>query len=321
MPWKTPNIEDLSYIAQSATESLHICSPFITRPGIDILSKSLPHSISRVEIWTKFDSRDWITGASEPDSLLEFIETLTSSPKLDIRISDRLHAKFIMANEHVGIAGSANLTRGGFGGNIEITQLVGQSEINDLANYINTVRGELSIASLDDLRKFVSRCHDQAREKEALLDLIREALPEPGEVRRPIRPISQFIDFLAGQTGYVVEEIRTIYFNQDRNNRTGHLKQGYYAVQRFFQENPGYIAPLSQISLAEAYNIREQQEIYDTWLAFFRESDEADEDFAYNFSILRGYLTANFGGHRTGGGGGDYPFRLVWTPVARMMSQ
>ena len=321
MPWKTPTSEDLSYIARSATESLHICSPFITRPGIDILAKALPDSVSRVEVWTKFDSRDWMTAASEPDGLLEFIETLPSSPQIDIRISDRLHAKFIVANEQVGIAGSANLTLGGFGGNIEIARLVSPLEIKELTDYIQVVRGELSVASLEQLREFVSQCQGLAPDKEALLDLIRGVLPEPVTGRSPIRPISEFMDSLAEQTGYVVDEVRKIYFNQDGNNRTGHLKQGYYAVQRFFQERPDYRGAVSQVSLDDAYDIRGQVELHQAWLVFFQDSEESDSHFGYDFNTLRGYLTPNFGGVRTGGGGGDYPFRLVWPLVARMMSQ
>ncbi len=186
MPWKSPLIEDLSYVASSATVSLLICSPFITRPGIDILARSLPSSISRVEVWTKFNSRDWITGASELDGLLDFLEALPALTQVEIRTSDRLHAKLIVANERVGVVGSANLTRGGFGGNIEIARVVELPEMDELMDYIQSVRGLLSVASISDLRSFVSRCQNQAHEKEALLDLIRGALPVPPPGRRPI---------------------------------------------------------------------------------------------------------------------------------------
>lgn len=320
MPWQTPNPNDLANIARSATESLHICSPFITRPGIDILAEALPSSLSRVEVWTKFDTRDWMTGASEPDSLLDFIETLPSAPQVELRVSERLHAKFIVANSQVGIAGSANLTRGGFGGNIEIIRLVSPTEMPELTDYIHSVREELSITTLARLREFVSWCQSQTYEKEALLDLMREALPPPATGPISLRPITAFIDFLSTQTEFVADEIRKIYFNQDGNNRTGHLKQGYYAVQRFFQEHPDYLAAVAEASLNEAYNLREQP-AYDAWLTFIQGNAESNGDFAYDFTVLRGYLTPNFGGHRAGGGGGDYPFRLVWTPVARMMTQ
>lgn len=323
MPWKTPDREDLAHIARAATESLHICSPFITRTGINILAEHLPNSLSRVEVWTKFDARDWITGASDPDGLLDFLEGLPAASQIDLRVSERLHAKFLVANGQVGVAGSANLTRGGFGGNIEIVRSISPAEISELTAYISSVRGELGVASLADLREFVSRCYDHTQEKEALLDLIREALPEPapGTGKMPIRPISDFMDFLNTLTGPVVEVIRTIYFNQDGNNRTGHLKQGYYAVQRFFQEHPDYLAEVSHFQLDEPCNFREQPELHRAWLDFIQDSAEADSGFGYDFTVLKGYLTPNFGGRRVGGGGGDYPFRLVWTPVARMLNQ
>ena len=241
MPWKSPTTGDLSYVAGAATESLLICSPFITRPGIDILTRSLPNSISRVEVWTKFDSRDWITGATELDGLLDFLEALPRSTQVEIRISDRLHAKFILANRRVGVVGSANLTYGGFSGNIEVVRIVESPEIDELMDYISNVRGYLSVVSLDDLRAFVSRCQNQAHEKEALLDLIRGALPVPPPGRVPIIPISEFIRFPSTQTGFVVNEVKKIHFNTDGYNRTGHLKQAYYAVQRFFQEHPEFL--------------------------------------------------------------------------------
>ena len=164
MPWKSPAIEDLSYVASSATESLLICSPFITRPGVDILTGALPNSISRVEVWTKFDSRDWITGASEPDGLLDFLEELPDSTQVEIRISDRLHAKLIVADERVGFVGSANLTRGGFSGNIEVARVVEPPEVDELMDYIRSVRGLLSVAGISDLRSFVSVCQNQAHD-------------------------------------------------------------------------------------------------------------------------------------------------------------
>ena len=320
LTWKTPSMDDLTDVVRAATDSLHFCSPFITRPGIDALADALPEGIPRVEIWTKFDARDWITGASEPDGLLDFIESLPTSTDVHLRVSDRLHAKFVVANNEIGMAGSSNLTRGGFGGNIEIVRLVGPNDIQELLAYIQSVRYELLPADLEELREFVSICQSQAHEKEALLDLIRGAIPQHETEPASIRSISEFMQFLGSQSGEVVDTIRTIYFNLDGNNRTGHLKQGYYAVQRFLQEHPAYLATLSEIPLDEAFNLREQP-IYQDWLNFFRSTNEVDGTFAYDFSVLRRYLTPSYGGHRTGGGGGDYPFRLVWGPVARLMSQ
>ncbi len=320
MPWKTPDASDLVDVTQNATDSLHICSPFITRPGIDMLAEALPSQVSRIEIWTKFDARDWMTGGSEPDGLLDFIEGLPSSSQVHLRISERLHAKFIVANNEIGIAGSSNLTRGGFGGNLEAVRLVGPDEIGDLLGYIQSVRYELSPASVQELRDFVSSCQSQAHEKEALLDLIRGTVP-PQEIQpSSIHSISEFIEFLNGQSGDAVDAIRTIYFNLDGNNRTGHLKQGYYAVQRFLQEHPAYLSPVSRFPLDEAFNLREQS-AYEDWLEYIRSANEVNVSFEYDFGILRRYLTQTYGGSRTGGGGGDYPFRLVWSPIARMMSQ
>jgi len=41
------------------------------------------------------------------------------------------------------------------------------------------------------------------------------------------------------------------------------------------------------------------------------EYGQARLGFQYNYNTLKGYLTPQYGGHRTGGGGGDNEFEIV----------
>jgi hypothetical protein len=83
-------------------------------------------------------------------------------------------------------------------------------------------------------------------------DIQRGAIPQQDTKASSVRSISEFIDFLSDQSGDVVDTIRTIYFNLDGNNRTGHLKQGYYAVPRFLQEHPTYLGPVVKLKVEVA---------------------------------------------------------------------
>ncbi len=69
------------------------------------------------------------------------------------------------------------------------------------------------------------------------------------------------------------------------------------------------------------FELQEYPEMLADWAAFFAACQpEYDEAYDYSFRVLKGYLTPQFGGIRMGGGGGDYPFKLVWPVVARLMS-
>lgn len=319
MVWKMPDTVDLSQVVSRAQNSLLICSPFITASGLDALSQAVATTLRTVEIWTKFDARDWLTGASEPDALLEFLENLPAVIQKSIKISPRLHTKLILADESVALAGSANLTEGGLGRNIELIRTVAPPETTELVTYVTRTRPTLYPATLQNLRDFVTQCQQQAKDREALLDLIRQVTPSSVLPRGPLIPLSKFIEYTVTLRGFLPQEVRKIYFNEDGNNRTGHLKQGYYGAQRFLQENRQFIEPLSQSSLQN--QLEPDQTLLDSWRQFLEQfGDESDSSYGYDFNILRGYLTRQYGGNRVGGGGGDYPFKIVWSILARLMA-
>lgn len=161
MAWKSPSPADIGVVVSQATDSLHICSPFITVRGIGLVSDHLPKTLSNLEIWTRLDARDWLTGASEAGELLNFIEALDGTVQVTLKISPALHSKFIVARngrDSLAIVGSANLTGGGYGSNIEIVRLVSGNEVNEIAQYVDEVTGSLAPCSMETLRQFVASC-------------------------------------------------------------------------------------------------------------------------------------------------------------------
>ncbi len=320
MLWKRPSQADLKEVVSKAAERLLICSPFITRPGLRVVADSLQAGVSKIEIWTRFNERDWLTGATDPDGLLEFVEDRPGGINFNLRISNLLHAKFIMADQTGALIASSNLTYGGYAQNIEIGKVIEGAEVRDLVSYINSTRPLLSEASIDNLREFVTRCNTRVADREALIDLVREVSPAPPPGRRPIIPLNEFIRYCQSFSGEAPDNIRIIYYNTDGNNRTGHLKQGFYGCQRFLQEYPQHIAYVASRPSAEPFDLRGTP-VENDWRDFIKKyHNEADDSLGYDLSILvHTYLTPGFGGVRLGGSGGDPPFKLVWPLVARMM--
>lgn len=319
MAWKNPDAKDVADVVTSAKSHLLICSPFISGYGLSLVSRSLPHSVELLEVWTRIELRDWVTGASEPDALLDFLDVLPSRVHSQLYTSRHLHAKFLLADDKLAWSGSSNLTAGGFGTNIEIGKIVQPPEIAEILHYANGARELLSPTSPADLRNFVTECQRRTEDREALLELVQDVAPAvPG--KQPLVPLKRFVDFCKRFSGAAADDIRVIYYNTDGNNRTGHLKQGYYAVQRFLQEYPqhvGYVSGLPE----EPFDLRGWP-LETDWHAFVsRFPDDTNDDLGYDLRILIDtYLTPAFGGRRLGGGGGDYPFKLVWPFVARLMA-
>ena len=173
--WKSPTFEDLSEIVTAANERLVLCSPYISRPALALVNDALPESVIHIDIWTKLSAEDWLIGASHPDGLLEFIESVASRKvATTLRESSKLHAKIIISDGDEGLAGSANLTAGGFSNNLEVIRRVSGTELDNLKAFAETIRRELSLINLDDFKDFVNKCLSKIDSQEALLELIRE---------------------------------------------------------------------------------------------------------------------------------------------------
>ena len=151
----------------------------------------------------------------------------------------------VLSNGSEALAGSANLTRGGYQRNQEIIRIVYEDEIDQLRAVADSIRNELDYCDESQLEDFVRLCLDSVETQEALLELIREETatngsPEGGS--RNLIPYRELWDHLEQSSSALAKEVLDIAKNKDGNNNTGKVKQAHFGVQRFLQEYPHRLA-------------------------------------------------------------------------------
>ena len=323
--WFRPDIESLERVIRSSAGSLVLCSPFIRRDVLEKIDAVIPDSVEQIEVWTKLSFRDWLVGASEPDGLLEFVaRDWAHDLPVSVFHGERLHAKVIVSDGPEALAGSANLTRGGFVRNEELMRIVDGREVNQLKQVALGIRSELVQVSEPELRQFVTSCMNSVETQEALLDLIREELPVDDAMlthRGSLLSYSRFWEHLENSPSPIAREVLHIAKNRDRNNNTGKVKQAFFGIQRFLQEYPVHQEYVGELDDRQWFDVRESH-LLDDWIEFLQLfEDEIDSDHHYSIRTLRGYLPESSGGRLTGGGGGVSQLQRVWPFVGRMMQE
>lgn len=319
--WKSPTYQDLRSVIAGAHQRLLLCSPYVSRRGLAIVEDNIPESVTQLEFWTRLSTQDWLTSVSEPDGILEFVEGMVETKRsVALRESNNLHAKMVLSDGTPGLAGSANLTRGGFVTNIEVVRVVDGDELDQLREYAEGLRPRLQAISLEQLRSFVSQCLSKTTTQEALLDLIRTEIPEPILGPSPLIPYARFLEVLRSSPEPLAQEILSIALNHDGNNNSGKVKHAFYGVQRFLQEHPEHLDFVA--ALPDAWFDVSDSPLSAAWQTFLSQYEaEESEEFRYSVRTLIRYLTPSSGGTRTGGGGGDNELKRVWPFVGRLMRQ
>jgi hypothetical protein len=116
----------------SGARDITLCSPFVTRAGMDPLLRALRKNKSRIHlrVISRFDEVEWLMGVTEPE-VFEKLMALNGpegrrSKKWDVQVwlVDGLHAKVIAMGDKLAMVGSANLTRGGLERNFELGTVI-----------------------------------------------------------------------------------------------------------------------------------------------------------------------------------------------------
>ena len=316
--WVSPTFSQLSEVISSSKGHLLLCSPYITSPALNVVAESLPDAVTGVEVWTRLETHDWLTGVSDPEGLLDFMEQVEGRVgDVPIRSAERLHAKIIISDGAQALAGSANLTVGGYRRNLEAARVVMGDEVGQLRAIVDQMRPDLALVTQEQFRDFVSQCADKADSQEALLDLIRQEMDTPDLGPAPLTAYAAFLECLEEQPSTVAQEALAIARNDDGNNNTGKVKQAFFGVQRFLQEYPRHRAFVRDLPIDEWFDVAESPLMAD-WQRFLDDFQaEANRAYGYSIPTLRGYLTPASGGTRTGGGGGDNQLKRVWPFVGR----
>ena len=315
--WLEPNTETLREVVSASKGRLLLCSPYMSTPALSIVASSLTGKVNAVEIWTKLNVRDWLTGASDPEGILDFTRQVEGKVgPVAIRHSNDLHAKIVASDGPKAMAGSANLTVGGYVRNLEAVRVVTGREVEQVRDVVNAMRPRLSPITQAQLVRFVSECTAREETKEALLDLIRQETPQLTVGAGPLMPYGQFLSFLESHRSNLAREILHIAKNQDGNNNTGKVKQAFFGVQRFLQEYPQHVRRVESLRL-RWFDVAHSGLFHD-WKKFLDDfSGEVNSDFGYSIPTLRGYLPQAYGGTLVGGVGGSNELKRVWPFVGR----
>lgn len=315
--WLLPDEMVLREVISASEGELLLCSPYISTPALSIVADTLPDTVVKIEFWTKLDARDWLTGASDFEGLIDFIHRVEGRvAQVAVRHSDRLHAKMMVSDGSKGMAGSANLTGGGYMRNIEIARVVSGSELDELHRVANEMRPKLSLIMQAELAKFVSECTAKVDSKEALLELIRGEVPSLAPSRTTLLPYQDFLAYLRSIQGSLASDILIIATNTDGNNNTGKVKQAFFGVQRFLQEYPQHSSFVENLPI-EWFDVMESH-LSSDWIQFLqRFANEYNLAYEYSIPTLRGYLPSSQGGILEGGGGGSNQLKRVWPFVGR----
>ena len=215
----------------------------------------------------------------------------------------------------MAMAGSANLTGGGFSRNLEASRLVTGEEIMQLRDVVNVMRPRLTAVPQDQFEGFVSECVAKIDSQEALLDLIRWEIPTPHLGPDPLVSFRDFWGYLASHNSPLARELLRIAKNEDGNNNSGKVKQAFFGIQRFLQEYPQHrdfvgVLPENWFDVADSL-------LWPDWIRFLGDfAEETVDAYGYKMPTLIRYLTPNSGGTRAGGGGGDNELKRVWPFVA-----
>lgn len=320
--WMMPRTDDLREVVRAGTSNLILCSPFISRSGLSVVEDAMPPSLNHIDIWTRLKTEDWLTGASHPDGLLEFIDSFCSAggKSVTLRASNLLHAKIVLSDGPLGLAGSANLTGGGYHSNLELIRRVSGPELIQLKEVAESLRPLLDAIPMDSFRVFVQQCLNKIEAQEALFDLVRDEMPPADLAPRPLVPYRQYLDRLRDSPGALDHEILDIALNVDGNNNGGKVKHAFYGVQRFLQEYPQYVVFVAALPPDRWFDIAGSHMEAD-WKRFLHDF-EAEESTAYQYSmqtLIDKYLTPASGGRQRGGGGGTNELKRVWPSVGRLM--
>ena len=317
--WILPDVTSLTEVVTASKGHLLLCSPYVSTFGLTVVANCLPGKVESVEFWTKLSARDWLTGASDPEGLLDFIEQIEGRVgPVAIRHADNLHAKIVLSDGPKAIAGSANLTAGGYMRNMEASRVVTGREVDQLRALVESMRPNLNRITYERFAEFAKECTAKTDSKEALLDLIRQEAPEL--IHAPVSTMTygRFLTFLASNRSALAKETLHIARNLDGNNNTGKVKQAFFGVQRFLQEYPEHRAMVERLPL-QWFDVA-QSRLLPNWLSYLdRFANEVNPDYGYSIPTLRGYLPVAYGGTLMGGGGGSNELKRVWPLAGRAL--
>lgn len=339
-----PAWADFEELVVSASDTLTICTPYYSDEGLGRLFDHLPLGLRRLRVWTRLSPSDWVAGVADPEALLALLTVAREAEiEVELGIQQRLHAKIYIADDQVALIGSANLSGGGFGTNLEMAVRLEGDSAREALRVANAAIGATArLVTVDELsawvegaREVVMKTRAQAPDTAEALRGIQQAMDRMlGFGRAPVQgaaalpepdkdSLTHFLEWLARNAGLPgADVILTRAANRDGQNLTGHVKQTFAGLARFLAETPRWVAPLSgELGRQQPGTIYQPEEpVLKDW-ADHLDAHALDGNGFYSYATLRGRLQPSLGGTRAGGGGGSSTFKRMLPLVARYVEE
>lgn len=150
-----PSWKLLEEVVTKVRNELLICSPWLSRYGLLKLQQYLERShpeIELVQFWTRLSDPN-----TDSDLLLIMVQQLLDKGiRVTVKDSPNLHAKIYLADRHIALVTSANLSQAGFETNLEIATVITEPFLLDqMIHVVEGIDQKLQEVSLEELRYFV----------------------------------------------------------------------------------------------------------------------------------------------------------------------
>ena len=149
--------EQIRSLFESAKKEVQIIAPFIKTNALKSLLDVLPKTIE-LHCITRWRLEEVIAGVSDP----EVYNTLESRGNSTLYLVDNLHAKIFIA-DHQCLAGSANVTLAGLGGNSNIENIeillettTSDQNITTTLAKISESKRQVTRSMMEDINQFVN---------------------------------------------------------------------------------------------------------------------------------------------------------------------
>jgi hypothetical protein len=335
--FEDPSWLKLEAVVSSATESLLLCAPFITRPGLERVQNQLADGVN-VSVITGLSVEAWVAGVCDPEALLDFLHHCGTD---QVSISTRLHAKAVVADASDALVGSANLTRRAYTHNLEIQASLDHAEVAQVTALIASWEDSIRVMSAGELAEWIAQHRDAVMDERRRIDEEHpwepDALGDAQEDldrlaggraidRRPIHEpslavLEDFVDWLDDNHDLPgAAEVVARHDNRHGDNLTGHVKQSFFATYLLFRHDPELIADASQLldGLGPGDIPQPEGDLLEAWVEHVHDNAGMQAE-SYSFPVLRGVLPPLLGGTRQGGGGGSSTLKRVLPLVARWL--
>lgn len=335
-----PTWDNLKGVLGASAEQALVCSPYISRSGVDRLFDALPCRVG-LDLITRLSPSDWASGVSDPEAIMTLLQLWHDAGNpTSLCVVQRLHAKVYSADASRVMVGSSNLSEGGFDYNIELVVELSGDEAREAVRALHTACSPHSREiSLEHLGGWISRSRDTvfkargaATEEPEAFSAVQADLDEMlgfGAASSPpslvaVPDIGLFISWLDSRLGLPgAQVILERHRNTKGHNLTGHVKQCFFGSIRFFTEHPEFVAAtsdaLEQLAPEAVYQMSDPG-LRTAWAAHL-DSHALDHGESYSYPTLRGILPPPFGGTRLGGGGGISTLKRLLPLVARCVRE